>query len=421
MVIKDIIDEFAQYTPQFVATIEDRSIGLLGYVIVDTTVDGRSCGGLRLFDDVSVDQLKALAHGMTLKYGFTGMAMGGAKAGIVADAETPADQKNRLICRFGEMISPLLRSQYYISGPDMSISHSDIYTMMASAGMSVAPPRRDKGHKSGFFTALGVMVAIEAAAESMGKNLSGVSIAIEGFGSVGSSLAWLMATKKRARVVAVSTIHGAVFDPNGLDVDLLLRLKKEAGNRVVSVYPGGERINNEDLVLLDVDVFSPCARQFAITMRNVQDVKAPIVCPGANNPVTGAAERILFERRILSIPYFAANCGGVLGNRLEVLEVSDAFIESFIRKKNRPRILDLIITSRDLKKPMHIVADRYAMKRFRSMQEAAGRRSFQQVIQRKALRLFNTGLMPPRLLRPLAPWYFERTLGGDPPIKETEL
>lgn len=237
MVIKDIIDEFAQYTPQFVATIEDRSIGLLGYVIVDTTVDGRSCGGLRLFDDVSVDQLKALAHGMTLKYGFTGMAMGGAKAGIVADAETPADQKNRLICRFGEMISPLLRSQYYISGPDMSISHSDIHTMMASAGMSVPRPRRDKGHKSGFFTALGVMVAMEAAAESMGKNLSGVSIAIEGFGSVGSSLAWLMATKKRARVVAVSTIHGAVFDPNGLDVDLLLRFKKEAGNRVVSVYP----------------------------------------------------------------------------------------------------------------------------------------------------------------------------------------
>ena len=156
-------------------------------------------------------------------------------------------------------------------------------------------------------------------------------------------------------------------------------------------------------------------------MRNVQDVKAPIICPGANNPVSEAAERILFERRILSIPYFAANCGGVLGNRLEVLEVSDAFIESFIRKKNRPRILDLIITSRDLKKPIHIVADRYAMKRFRSMQEAAGRRSFQQVIQRKALRLFNTGLMPPRLLRPLAPWYFERTLGGDPPIKETAL
>ena len=181
--------------PQFVAEVTDSSQELRGYVIVDSSINGHACGGLRLAADVSGDHMASLARGMTLKYGFSGMSQGGAKAGIVGDPDMPLERKRALLKRFGELIAPLLKTGYYISGPDMSVSHDDIDVLLAAAGLKVPRGRRKKGKKSGLFTALAVMVAIEAAAAEKKLDLSKARIAIEGFGSVGSALAWLMAHK----------------------------------------------------------------------------------------------------------------------------------------------------------------------------------------------------------------------------------
>ena len=125
-------NELTNLDPQFIGIVEDRSIGLLGYVVVDTTVNGHSCGGLRVLPGVTVEELKGLARAMTLKFGFSGMSQGGAKAGIVADQEISLEEKRKLLKRFTEIISPLLRSKYYITGPDMNTTIDDIDNVLSS-------------------------------------------------------------------------------------------------------------------------------------------------------------------------------------------------------------------------------------------------------------------------------------------------
>jgi len=416
-VMSESLEELKSLEPQFVGLVSDSSVGLLGYVVVDSTIDGHSCGGLRLDGGVTVEELKGLARSMTLKYGFSGMAQGGAKAGISADPDLPADQKRDLLVRFGEIIGPLLRSRFYISGTDMNTTVGDVEAMLRAAAMKVAGPRRDKGKKSGFFTALGVMVAAEAAAPATGFSLAGSTVAVEGFGAVGSAFAWLMAKKKGAKVVAVSTTHGAIHNANGLDVEILLRLREKFGNGAVTAYENADRINNNDLLDLKVDILSPCARHHCIDLSNVARIQARLVCPGANIPVTHEADKVLFSRGIVSVPPFAANCGGVLGNKVEMLGVDDDFIEAFIRRKNAGRILALIAESRKIGEAPIFLAERYAMSRFRKMQEATARGGIGGEIYRVGLKAFNAGLLPEPILRPFAPVYLEKAMASDPEVR----
>jgi glutamate dehydrogenase (NAD(P)+) len=415
--MSESLEELKSLEPQFVGMVSDRSIGLLGYVVVDTTIDGHSCGGLRFDSGVTVEELKGLARSMTLKYGFSGMAQGGAKAGISADPDMPEEKKRDLLVRFGEIIGPLLRSRFYISGTDMNTKVGDIDTMMRAAAMKVPSPRKSKGKKSGFFTALGVMVAAEAAAPVTGFNLAGSTVAIEGFGAVGSALGWLMTRKKGAKVVAVSTSRGAIHNANGLDMEVLLRLREKFGNACVTAYENAERIRNEDLLELNVDCLSPCARHHCIDLENVARIQARLVCPGANIPVTHEADKVLFSRGIVSVPPFSANCGGVLGNKVEMLGVDDEFIEAFIRRKNAGRILALIAESRKIGEAPIFLAERYAMSRFRTMQETAARGGIGGEIYRVGLKAFNAGLLPEPVLRPFAPFYLEKAMASDPEVR----
>ncbi len=399
-----------EYEPEFVCTVQDKSAGLRGYLVVDASIGGHACGGLRMSEEVSIDELRLLARAMTLKYGFSYMAQGGAKAGIGADPDLPLDERQRLLHRFGQLIAPILRQGYYYTGPDMNVTAEDIDHVLKGAGVRVPSPRRGRGKKSGLYTAMAVMVAAEAATSAMQTTLEGKTVAIEGFGSVGSAFAMLMTRKKKAYVVAISTTRGAIYNPKGLDIELLLKLREQHGNSLVNAYEDADRIENEDLLLLDVDILSPCARQFPITGENADRVVASLVCPGANNPVTPAAEEILFRRNIMSIPHFAANCGGVIGNKVETLGVDEEFIESFIRRQNFDRIRSFFLRSSEAGEPMAAIAEREAMKAFVGMQHASRRDSLSSFVQRMGLRAFNAGLVPGFLTRSIAPLYLKRTM-----------
>lgn len=403
-------DVLVGYEPEFVCTVQDESIGLVGHVVVDASIAGHACGGLRLSNTVGINELKALARSMTLKYGYNHMAQGGAKAGIVADPDLPLERRRSLLYRFGQLIAPLLRGGYYFSGPDMNTTEDDVEHMLNGAGVHLPSPRKGKGQKSGLYTAMGVMVAAEAAASFMQTTLEGKTVAIEGFGAVGSALAMLMVRKKKAKVVAVSTTKGAIYDPRGLDVERLLKLRERYGNDAVNEYKEADRIENEDLLLLDVDVLSPCARQFAITAKNACRVRAPLICPGANNPATPEALEILFQRKIPAIPHFVANGGGVLGNKIEVLGLGEDFIESFMRRRNFPRIVSLMRRSQETDEPMIAIARREAREAFSAMQEKAGRPGMRSRAHDAGLRVFNSGLIPGFIVRPLAPLYLKRTM-----------
>ena len=396
------------HMPQFAAEVSDTSFGLRGYVVVDMTIDGHACGGLRLTMDVDRDHIASLARGMTLKYGFSGMAQGGAKAGIVGDPDMPSEVKRTLLRRFGELIGPMLKSGYYISGPDMNVAHEDIDELLAGAGLTVPRGRRRKGKKSGLFTAMGVMVAIEAAASEKKIDLSKSRIAIEGYGSVGSALGWLITHNFGATVVAVSTTKGALYNRQGLDVNKMMDLRERYGNEFVLHYDGAERIDLEDIFLLDVEVLSPCARQFSITAENAPRIAAPLVVPGANTPVTAEADEILHQRGILSVPYFAANCGGVIGNRMEVLGVSDVYIEGYLRAHNVPRIKQLIQRSAASNIPPEILAEEYALRRFAETKKNAEEYEGVSRWYAAGLQVVRHGWVPEGMLRLMAPMYFER-------------
>lgn len=416
MIRDDIAEDLRSLSPQSVTAVRDDSIGLRGYLVIDASVAGRACGGLRVTDDMTLEQISALAHGMTLKYGFSGMAQGGAKAGICESPDVSRERKWELLRRFGEIIAPLLRERAYISGPDMGTTNEDIAQMLAAAGTEIPKPRRHRGHKSGLYTAMGVMIGVEACSEARRIPLAGRTAAIEGFGSVGSALADLLVRRHGMSVVAVSTTKAALYNPAGLDVERLLLLRERFGNDCVTVYERAERISHEELKLLDVDLFSPCAGQFSVTTDNAHEVKARLLVPGANNPVTTQADRILNERGILSVPYFAANCGGVLGNKAEVLGISEDAIEAFLRRKNRARLVQLIEEARMRGMAMMPVAEAYALRRFGRVREIAAKRHSNRSLRSIALRTFNAGLIPEVVVKPLAPAYLRRFLLNDPPV-----
>jgi glutamate dehydrogenase (NAD(P)+) len=398
------------HEPEFVCTVRDDSMGLLGHVVVYASIGGHACGGLRMFDTVCVEELRDLARSMTLKYGFSGMHQGGAKAGIVASPDMPVEQRRRLLFRFGELIAPLLRSGYYYSGPDMNTTADDVEHMLSAAGVRTPGPRRGMGKKSGLYTAMSVMVAAEAGASILNTGLEGKTVAIEGFGSVGSAFGMLMARKKHARIVAISTTKGAIYNPGGLDVERLLALRQRHGNDLVNAYDDADHIDNEELLLLDVDILSPCARRYAITKANVDKVQARLICPGANNPVTREAHDELFRRSVIAIPHFIANCGGVIGNKAEVLGVDEEFIESFIRQRNYERVRALIQRSRERREAMFDIALREASNSFERMRRNAVQKNAGRGLRSVGLRAFNAGLIPRAVARPLALWVLNRTM-----------
>ncbi|MBN2612162.1 MAG: Glu/Leu/Phe/Val dehydrogenase [Bacteroidales bacterium] len=401
-----MFEDLSKLDPQFIAFAEDQSIGLKGYVVVDRTINNHACGGLRMVPDLTIDELKGLARSMTLKYGFSHMDQGGAKAGIVADYNLSAGEKEILLRRFGEIISPLLKTGYYITGTDINTSKQEIMDMLDHCRVHLPSGRRNKGNKSGFFTALSVMVASEAAAFYKNLSLTGCSIAIEGFGAVGSAYGWLMAKKHEAKIVAVSSLYGAVYNAKGLDIDMLMKLKDKYRDELVNHYPEAEKISPAALFTLPVDILSPCARHFSINRVNAPDIKAGIVCPGANNPVTPEADEILQKRHIVSIPPFIANCGGVIGNKIEITGLGDDFIENYIRKRNTPKIISLIKKADELQVPLFGIAEQEAMENFKKMQIINEKNFVKRKLVQQAKKIVNSSLLPGFISRKIGGYYF---------------
>src|SRR5581483_6681684 len=192
----------------------------LGWVAIDSTVCGRARGGLRLVADLESDEVSDAARCMTLKYGLLGLPQGGAKAGVRGDPDAPRAERRARLLEFGRAIEPLLRARSYVPDADLGTDASDIRWMAESLGLRVGA-REWRASHSGVWTAHSVLAAMRAGLRRSGRELRGATVAIEGFGAVGSALAGL-AHAAGARVVAVSTSRGALFDARGLDVPSLV-------------------------------------------------------------------------------------------------------------------------------------------------------------------------------------------------------
>ncbi|MGH7542895.1 MAG: Glu/Leu/Phe/Val dehydrogenase dimerization domain-containing protein, partial [Gemmatimonadota bacterium] len=211
---------------------------VLGFVAIDTTVRGRALGGLRLAPDVTAEEVAGLARAMTLKYGLAGLPQGGAKAGVLGDPDAPVPERRDRLETFARAIAPLLKDRVYQPDTDMGTHAEDIHAMLGAVGVRVGR-RALRNDQSGYYTALTVLAGARAALSRRGLRLESATAAIEGFGSVGGSLAMLL-DRTGARVVAISTSRGALHCPGGLDVGRLQELAAQHGSRVVLEYPEAE-------------------------------------------------------------------------------------------------------------------------------------------------------------------------------------
>lgn len=402
--------------PDRIVSVNDESIGLRGWLVIDSSIHNRSVGGVRMMPDVTLDEVRALARSMTLKLGFSSFPRGGAKGGIITKADDSDERKAVLLRRFGEIIYPYIKSGEYLPGSDMGSSPRLILDMLAHLG--VTPGKRSTGGKlSGFWTGLGVAVSIETMVDALGSDFSSASFAVEGFGSVGSALAQIL-HQKGGRVVAISNRDGALLDRNGLDIPKFIESKRTHGTGWLPRVEGVKHLKKEELLELDVDVLSPCGRSGQINEENVDRIRAKVICAGANNPVTPAAEEALLKKGIVFLPDFATNCGGVLGNGMEMLGLKRDDVELLLRTNLGPKYVKLLELSEKSERTTTSIAKEIARENALRMKSTGERQKTRARIVHIGLDLYKRGFFPRSFIRPFARRYFSATLSRDSGLYE---
>ena len=307
-------------------TMDDGSVTVFeGYRVTHNIARGPSKGGIRYHPSVTRDEVKSLAMWMTWKCALMGLPFGGAKGGVVCDPKQLSRRElEGMTRRFTSEIINEIGPEKDIPAPDVGTDASvmawifDTFSM--NKGHSVLGVVTGKPLAIGGSlgreeaTARGALYVIADALQEEGKGLEGLRVAVQGFGNVGRHLARMLA-EEGALVIAVSDSGGGLHAPNGLDIPGVLAHKSEHGT--LAGFAGGDAISNEELLLLECDVLAPCALEQVISTDNAAQVKARIICEGANGPVTPAADEILEDRGVLVLPDVLANAGGVVVSYFE--------------------------------------------------------------------------------------------------------
>jgi glutamate dehydrogenase (NAD(P)+) len=296
-----------------------------GYRVTHNIARGPSKGGIRYHPDVTLDEVKALAMWMTWKCALMGIPFGGAKGGVVCNPKLLSrSELERMTRRYTSEIINEIGPEKDIPAPDVGTDGSvmawifDTYSM--NKGHSVLGVVTGKPLTIGGSlgreeaTARGSLYCIRDAVAKEDGRLAGMKVAVQGFGNVGSYLARFL-HEEGAIVVAISDSTVALYNPNGIDVAAAVAHKRE--QRTLAGLKETEEITNDDLLTLDVDVLAPCALEQVITELNADQVKARIVCEGANGPITPTADAILEDKGVLILPDVLANAGGVVVSYFE--------------------------------------------------------------------------------------------------------
>ncbi|MBN1855949.1 MAG: Glu/Leu/Phe/Val dehydrogenase [Dehalococcoidia bacterium] len=331
--------------PEKVVHFYDPKLQLKGILVVDNTALGPAIGGIRWAPDITTNEIFRLARSMTLKNSAAGISYGGGKAGIRGNPDVPnREEFIRAFARFLRVHTD------YIPGPDMGTDEHCMAIIQDEIGRAIGLHRELGGiplDEMGV-TGYGAGEAAEEAADFIGLDLKGATVAIEGFGAVGQAC-FRSLVSKGARVVAVSDIDGAIYDPEGMDFDALVQYDK-ATKKVSKLwnrdYKRGRHIADGELFGLDVDVLVPGARPDVITMKNVESVKARLVVEAANIPASLEAERFLGDKGSLVVPDFIANGGGVIAGSVELRK--GTIEESFkvIKKQIRENVSEIMALSK---------------------------------------------------------------------------
>ena len=296
-----------------------------GYRVQYNITLGPAKGGIRYHPDVTLDEVKALAAWMTWKCAVAGVPFGGGKGGVICDPTKMSKRELEALTRryIAEIIDAI--------GPDKDVPAPDVNTNEQVMAWVMDTYSMHVGHTSTAVvtgkpvvmggsegrreaTGRGVMITTREAARHLGIKMEGATVAIQGFGNVGSVSADLLA-KQGAKIVAVTDWKGGVHNPAGLDVEKLIAWTTE--HRTVAGFPGADKLATDKLFDMDVDILIPAALENQITVENAPRIKARIITEGANGPTTPEAHKQLHERGVFVIPDILANAGGVTTSYFE--------------------------------------------------------------------------------------------------------
>jgi glutamate dehydrogenase (NAD(P)+) len=273
---------------------------------------------------------------MTWKCAIAGLPFGGAKGGVAVDTrELSRSELERMTRRYASEILPFIGPERDIPAPDMNTNDEimswimDTYSMNSGysvPGVVTGKPVAIGGSRGrAGATSRGVLYMIFKTLKQLGLGIDEVSVAIQGYGKVGGFAAQLL-HDAGCRVVAVSDVEGGLYREKGLDPEAINRHKLEAGT--VGGFPGGEAIENSELLEIECDVLVPAAIEGVVSVKNADKVKARIVCEAANGPVTFEGDKVLNDRGVFVVPDILANSGGVTVSYFEWVQDLQAYFWS---------------------------------------------------------------------------------------------
>lgn len=323
-----------ELTTNFPVKMDDGTVKIFtGFRVQHSDSRGPAKGGIRYHPDVTLDETKALAARMTLKAAVANIPYGGAKGAVICNPKLMSQNElERLTRRYATEISILIGPESDIPAPDVGTNAQimawimDTYSM--AKGYSVpavvtGKPIEIGGSKGRLeATGRGCMISADLAARQKHMSLGGSTVAVQGFGNVGSAAAKFLA-REGCKIIGVSDISGGVYNSNGLDIEGLLKHSKETG--YVVGFKDGEAITNAELLALPCDILVPAAMGGQITAANAAQVKAKIVVEGANGPTTPEASKILYDNGVFVIPDILANIGGVIVSYFEWVQNIESF------------------------------------------------------------------------------------------------
>ncbi|MDQ6530249.1 Glu/Leu/Phe/Val dehydrogenase [Flavobacterium sp. LHD-85] len=339
-----------QITVNFSITLDNGNVqNFEGYRVIHNTALGPSKGGIRYDTAVNLDEVKALAAWMTWKSAVTGIPFGGAKGGIICDPRNHSKTELEKITRaYTKALADIFGPEKDVPAPDMGTGPDEMGWLMDEFSILHGRPIHavvtgKHLHSGGSLgrveaTGRGVSIITLLALEKLKIRPARATAAIQGFGNVGLHSA-LFLHEKGVKIVAVSDVSEAFYNPNGINIPELI-LYYNLNNKTIKGYPNSVAIKHEDLLLLDVDVLIPAAKEDVITQKNAGDIQARIIIEGANGPVASDADQILHDKNILVVPDILANAGGVTVSYFEWLQ--NSLLESWRISQINKRLEDIL-------------------------------------------------------------------------------
>ncbi|MFP5343468.1 MAG: Glu/Leu/Phe/Val family dehydrogenase [Candidatus Limnocylindria bacterium] len=335
-----------EFTVHFPVHMDDGTVQVFtGYRVQHNLGRGPAKGGIRYHQDVSLDEVKALAMWMTWKCAVVGIPYGGGKGGVIVDPKKLSRKElEGLTRRFFTEIEVLVGPEKDIPAPDVNTNAQimawmmDTYSMHAGytvPGVVTGKPISLGGSEGRTeATARGTVFCIVEAARHLGLELDKARVAIQGFGNAGSIAARLI-DAEGATVVAVSDSTGGIHDPNGLEIPKVVAWKQEHGT--VQGFPGATDITNAEVLEVDCEILIPAALENQITARNAGSIKARLIAEAANGPTTPEADTIMFKNGKFMVPDILCNAGGVTVSYFEWVQDlnRDHWSEAVVNEKLR--------------------------------------------------------------------------------------